>query len=136
MFAAGAVVSWQRFRRNAQCAADGAKVIGQILEAHDVINIGERILFVMIQPQIVCNRYSLGNYPPKFLLVPIFWSLRRREIIRHHSVPRVSHAGEFIEAAKLLVSQGVAIFRKRRVFLDVVVWIAQSETLDPVLLLT
>ena len=67
-----------------------------------------------------CSRYDLT---------------RKSEPARRHSISRLSDAGEFVQPAKLLVSQGISIFGERRVLLNLVVWIAQPETLDPVLLL-
>src|SRR2546429_182067 len=100
-------------RRNISSRADGAKIAREILEAHDAVDIGKRIFFTRTQPEIVCDRYSFGNNSPEFLPIPSFRTLRRREIIRHHPVPRVSHTSEFVEAAKLLISEGFAILSQR-----------------------
>src|SRR5207249_1313072 len=126
----------QSWWRNANRRAHSTKVGGQIFEPHDVIDIGEWVLFAVVQSQIVRDRHSFGNYPAEFFPVPSFGILRGREIIRHHSIPRIPHTGELIQFAKLLVPQGIVILTQRRVFLDFVLWIAQSEALDPVLLLS
>src|SRR5437667_8393191 len=107
-----------------------------ILEPHDGIDVAERIRFVLIQPQIVPNRYPFGNYLSEFLPVPSLRTLRRGEIIRNHPIPRISHTGELIQVSKLLAAEGIAVLTERRVFLDLVIWIAHSESLDPVLLFT
>src|SRR4030095_12542473 len=106
MVAVRAVILRQDRWRDVQCCADDSKVVREILEAHDIIDIGKRIFFTRTQPEIVCNRYSFGNNAPEFLPIPSFRTLRWREIIRHHPVPRVSHTGEFVERVKLLISEG------------------------------
>src|SRR5213080_2434824 len=126
MFTGRAVVSRQGCRRNVQCPADRPKVLRQTLEAHDVMDVGERVFFAVIQALIVCDRYSFRNNFPEFYPVPVFRTLRRREIIREHPVPRISHSSELIKIAKLLASECIMIFAERRVFFNVVVWTAQS----------
>jgi hypothetical protein len=60
--------------------ADVTEVIGQVLEARDVIDVGGRVLFAVIQSQIVFHRHSFGNYSAEFLPVQSFGILRGREI--------------------------------------------------------
>src|SRR5262249_33172890 len=128
MTAVRAVVLRQPRWRNGQPAADGLEILGEIFEAHDVVEIGERVLFAVVQSQIVRSRYSFENCRAEFFPAPSFRILCRREVIRHHPIPRISHTRELVQISKLLAER-VTILAERRMFPDLVLWIAQSETL-------
>jgi len=57
------------------------KFVRQILETHHVIDVRERVLFAVIQPQIVYNRDGLYKLSPNLFRSQVFRSLRRRKII-------------------------------------------------------
>src|SRR5204862_2762601 len=105
-------------------------------EAHDVIDVREWVLVVLVQPQIVRNGYSFGNDPAELFGVPTFQALRRGKVIRHHAVPRIPNTRESVQFSKLLVAESIAIFSERRVSPDLVVRSVQSEASDTILLLT
>src|SRR5262245_5575733 len=90
----------QSWWRNTNRRTHSAKVVRQIFEPHDVIDVGERIPFPVVESQIVRHRDSFGDYFPEFFPVPSFGGLRRRKIVRHHSIPRIPHTGELIKASK------------------------------------
>jgi hypothetical protein len=48
------------------------EIICEVFEAHDGIDVAERVLFPRIQSQIACNRYSFGNYLSESFPVPSF----------------------------------------------------------------